>query len=178
MALVDQLFTEIIANPPVINSGAGGWDTVLTQFMADRRGRHGFGLLARLIDMTSIPSSNLGSILITAPAGWLVMPTQVLFFAAADPVYPLTFQVGGGGTEKEWAHPTTFPVSHVADQPYLVFPSPEGADIFTSSLNNYQVPHVDGDNAAKNTFRVRRQSATADTTYSFYVFGHAWPASD
>ncbi len=178
MPLIDQLFTNIIANPPVINPGAGGWDSILSAFMANRRGRHGFGLLARLVDVGSIPVTTDGTILVTCPPGWRAMPLCVQVFAASNPNGTMDFTIDTGASGEMWAGNVSLVGSAPFNQrPWLVFPSPEGNNFFNSSIVAQQIPIVDGDDGTKNTFRVNRDSA-ADIVYSFFVFGHAWQTTD
>lgn len=179
MPLIDQLFTNIIANPPIVNPGAGGWDTLLSQFMADHRGRHGFGLLGRLVDVTGIPTGSEGTIIITCPPGWIAMPLCVLVFASTNPNGKMNFTIDTGvGGDKGWAMLVDINQgSPFVNRPTIVFPSPEDTNFFADSQLPLQVPLIDGDDNDRNTFRVNLDDAI-DIPYSFFVYGAAWPSSD
>lgn len=168
MALQDISFSQIIAGQAQINPGISGWDAIINQFMADQHGRHGFGLLARWINVTNIPITAPGLVLITAPTGWRIFP---LFIAAfGDPALNRTYEflVQPGGAV--WND--TVDMSNLDDANELALIWPE------APVNNPPASHAFLDGDASETFNVRINPSGASEPISLFIYGFSWQSSD
>ena len=142
--------------------------------------KHGFGLLGRIVDIQPVPNDTAGLILVTCPPGWRAMPLFVLVFATADPSGTFDFYIDHPASNFYWSQQADVPLytAPFSQKPALYFPHPDGLDMFSNSGNAVQIPIVDGDDVGRNTFRTRRVSALAAPTYTYFVYGMAWPSSD
>ncbi len=170
MALQNLLFSDIISGATPINPGAGGWDTQLNQFMSDERGRQGYRLLSRIINLV-VPASP-GSPLITCPVGWRCMPTMVMVtFTGAAPDNTDDFRFEAGLLE--WnAELNNFATLNNTSHGLLIYPRPGGDGHTTIPL---QTPFVDGDGNNLFTIEVPGGSGVA---LNFFTYGIAWQSND
>ena len=176
MTLQNQLFTDIISGVAPVNPGIGGWDTLINQFMADRRGRHGMGLLGRILNLQADNDAN-GSILVTLPAGWqaFVLCVLVSRISVNPGVSEYEFKIGS--LNREWNNDVDFTSLGSGNKEFLlVWPNPN-QNAFVSPIAA-DVPFVKGDNAPDDsTFKVRRASGTI-VPLNYFVYGIAWQTSD
>jgi len=169
MALQNILFSDIISGQAPINPGIAGWDALINQFFSDQHGRHGFGLLARLIGVASIPTSPPGQILINPGTGFRLFPLVILIFGdpgAADS-YEFSVQPTGGA---DWHSSVSLTNLSVANRLLAVFP--EGFSAGTPP----ERPFVDGD--ASETFNIRRLGGGGGDVLDFFIYGMAWQSAD
>ncbi len=183
MPLQDQLFSAIVSGAAPINPGVGGWDILIDQLSSDIRGRHGFGLLARLIGLTPTNGGD-ASILIAAPPGWNCMPFFVAMRradGAGNPSSEYEFRTGTAATPLgSWYIRSGTIISLFTNKDFtLVFPSSAGGGIFATQPG--QVPIVRGEIAlGRNAFTVQRNNASggSDEAIDFFVYGFAWQEDD
>jgi len=103
MALENILFSDIISGVAPINPGIPGWDAIINQFFSDQHGRHGMGLLARIIDLGSISDIDPGHILINPGTGFRLMPLVVFIFGSPGSSFAYEFNVQTpGGSNIRW----------------------------------------------------------------------------
>ena len=175
MALQNQLFSDIISGVAPVNPGIGGWDTLINQFMADRRGRHGMGLLGRYVNLLP-DNSGSGTIIVTVPAGWQAFALCVLVTRAAG-LPDGTYHFFVGSDLRAWnTAPANFAGLDDIEDALLVWPNP-GASAFIGATPA-DIPFINGDHdPQRNTFRVRRIAGTS-IALNFFVYGMAWQSSD
>lgn len=180
MPLFDQSFTQIISGVAPINPGVGGWDVLLSQFMDDRRGRHGFGLLGRTLNIvpgTPTTASNL----LTLPVGWSCLPILVALrrvtgATPGDYVYRCT---GQEGDHEVWRAAQLVNTTLSPLRMTIQFAD----DIFAAVSGT--IPWCDGDEQinppvlSRNLFTVHRQTGSGSSTpVDFFVYGFSWQNDD
>jgi hypothetical protein len=168
MALENILFSDIISGVAPINPGIPGWDAIINQFFSDQHGRHGMGLLARIIGLEDISNTPPGIILINPGIGWRLVPLVILAFGSPGAADTYQFRVEGTGGEL-WGVSNMTDLS-VAVNLLMVFP--QG---FSSSPQT-EIPFVDGD--AGETFNILRTGAGPNDTLDLFIYGMAWQSAD
>lgn len=181
MPLFDQSFTQIISGVAPINPGVGGWDVLLSQFMDDRRGRHGFGLLGRTLNLAPGEGNGNRVNLLSVPPGWSCLPLLVGLrlvgagTAAGDYVYQCT---GITGTAETWRAAQSGAITLDDQRMTLQFPT----GIFAAFSND--VPWCDGDEQvssqpSRNVFTVHRNNTSGNgVAVDWFVYGFAWQNND
>ena len=167
MALQEISFSQIIAGQAQINPGIAGWDAIINQFIADQHGRHGFGLLARFINIANIQGGAPGTVLITAPVGWRIFPMFIAAFSPSPLLGTYSFLVQPSGAV--WNGNVA--MTNLDDTNELALIWPEAV------VNNPPASHAFIDGDAVETFNIRQTSGSQETI-SLHIYGFSWQSSD
>jgi hypothetical protein len=179
---LDPISFADLQNAPSITPGVGGWDVILNTFMSEQRaGRTGFGLLARAPNIVVVNTP--GITLLTAPAGWFVMPWLIGIRAITTSSWEnsdIIVEVGSS-SPLTWAYTTQLDTLNTAGYPMVVVgprPQTTGLDLGFGTDSPQSMPILDGDTADRETLRVRASQSGPHPSADYFVWGAAWPQAD
>lgn len=171
MAVTDILLTDILGAPPIL-PGAVAWDSNLNDQLVNVRGDMGMGVLCRRVSITPT-SVSTGIILMTAPAGWSAMMTNLIVVRQGATTINTVWSVGSDtvGNPLNWHDGFNCSALNSDQQPLLVYPFPNAATVFTNTAPQ-DVPLING-NLSNNSYYIRLKSGPS-LTAMIIAFGHAW----